>query len=86
MFPIVDRRYGSTLLALYGSGSDQRSIGLPPYKYAYLRYIIRIPSTGTYTVPYRFVVSSARAHLIPPRVVPFSAFINPRRACAGGLL
>ena len=29
MFPIVDRRYGSTLLALYGSGSVQRSIGLP---------------------------------------------------------
>ena len=43
MFPIVDRRYGSTLLALYGSGSVQRSIGLPPYKYlAYLRYIIRV--------------------------------------------
>ena len=33
MFPIVDRRYGSTLLALYGSGNVQRSIGLPPYKY-----------------------------------------------------
>ena len=33
MFPIVDRRYGSTLLALYGSGSVQRSIRLPPYKY-----------------------------------------------------
>ena len=32
MFPIVDRRYGNTLLALYGSGSVQRSIGLPPYK------------------------------------------------------
>ena len=31
MFPIVDRRYGSTLLALYGSGNVQRSIGLPPY-------------------------------------------------------
>ena len=49
MFPIVDRRYGSTLLALYGSGSVQRSIGLPLYKYgisdtsiAYLRYIIRV--------------------------------------------
>ena len=33
MFPIVDRCYGSTLLALYGSGSVQHSIGLPPYKY-----------------------------------------------------
>ena len=33
MFPIVDRRYGSTLLALYGSSSVQRSIGLLPYKY-----------------------------------------------------
>ena len=32
MFPIVDRRYGSTLLALYGSGSVQRSSRLPPYK------------------------------------------------------
>ena len=32
MFPIVDRRYGSTLLALYGSGSVQRSIGLPHEK------------------------------------------------------
>ena len=53
MFSIVDRRYGSTLLALYGSGSVQRSIG------RYTAYIIRIPSTGTYTVPYRFVLSSA---------------------------
>ena len=33
MFPIVDRRYGSTPLALYGSGSIQHSIGLLPYKY-----------------------------------------------------
>ena len=54
MFPIVDRRYGSTLLALYGSGNVQRSIGLPPYKYAYLRYIIRcIAYLVQVPIPYR---------------------------------
>ena len=45
MFPIVDRRYGSTLLALHGSGSVQRSIGLPLYKY--YAYLVQVP------IPYR---------------------------------
>ena len=55
MFPIVDRRYGSTLLALYGSGSVQRSMGLPPYKdgvYSIIAvyntaYLVQVP------IPYR---------------------------------
>ena len=44
MFPIVDRRYGSTLLALYGSGSVQRSIGLPPYKYGIIGASVSEPT------------------------------------------
>ena len=66
MFTIVDRRYGSTLLALYGSGNVQHSRRINTVYSLPMVYntVYSIPSTGTYTVPYRFVVSSARAWLI----------------------
>ena len=36
--------------------------------------VYSIPSTGTYTVPYRFVVSSVRMANLDPRTVPYTVY------------
>ena len=92
MFPIVDRRYGSTLLALYGSCSVQLSIGPRRINTVYslstvYNMVYSIPSTGTYTVLYRFVVSSARMVNPDPRTVPYTIYAlypltDPAEGCA----
>ena len=71
------------------AASDSRRINTVYSLPTVYNKVYSIPSTGTYTVPYQFVVSSARIvpctgtvpytrytrRMIPPRVVHFSAFI-----------
>ena len=75
MFPITDIMAAlclpCTAAVASSAASDSRRINSLPHNTVY-----SIPSTGTcaYTVPYRFVVSSARMANPDPRTIPYTVY------------